>query len=352
MSNGLTVVDVPAQPIADPGQLREVLARIEEHCNMVLPVENAGYIPAGYQVSLRSVLLVEDRDTYTDRQFCKPGEAALSKVGIMRILQSAGGSVVETRRTDGRDNPNYWDYSARVNVPGPDGLPRQFVASKEIDLTDGSALAESAKSPAHLRKMREHGCAMAESKAINRAVRLALSLPQKLTRDELHRPFVTLTLVPALDMTDPEVRRMVAAKALGLERLLFGAGRPPSPETMTLEADTNPAPPALTAGVTDVDPWDADAGAAAAGQSTPAAAGPPYSAEQLADVDGLRRAYLDRVNELCAALYDARGDKAAVDIARAVGGVARAVGGVDLLTAELSAVARVGQALAALRQSV
>ena len=63
---------------------------------------------------------------------------------------------------------------------------------------------------------------LAESKAKLRCVRTAIGLPVSMTPEQAARPFVVPALVPDLDVSDPEIKRMVAASLIGAEASLYG----------------------------------------------------------------------------------------------------------------------------------
>jgi hypothetical protein len=68
---------------------------------------------------------------------------------------------------------------------------------------------------------------LAESKAKLRCIRSALALPTSMTRDQVTKPFVVPALVPDLDVSDPEIKHMVAASLIGSEAALYGPQRMP-----------------------------------------------------------------------------------------------------------------------------
>jgi len=63
---------------------------------------------------------------------------------------------------------------------------------------------------------------LAESKAKLRAIRSAIGIPSAMTPERAALPFVVPTLVPDLDVSDPEVRRMLAASLIGSQEALYG----------------------------------------------------------------------------------------------------------------------------------
>jgi hypothetical protein len=155
-------------------------------------------------------------EVYQDRLFCKEGEVALTKLALSKIAAVAGMSI-DTYRTDPRTIPNLWEVKATARFMGIDGTLQALAATEELDLRDGTARAErvmgSNRSTAALQAVRAKGLRNCETRAINAAVR-AFGIKQKYTIAELQKPFVVLRVVFQPDLSDPEVRRMVAARAL------------------------------------------------------------------------------------------------------------------------------------------
>jgi len=276
----LTIEDVRARMLA-----------LAEHANLVSPAVAIDYVPAMHRVSFRVVQIdttlrdkkVGDRtykvgtDTYADPKFCGRGERALTKTGILKIVRAASIDVVESRRVDDRSDPLVAEWRVRISVPELDGGRTTYESTKIIDLRPGSPqIARMTDSQLGMAKavILEN----AETKALLRAARGALQLRQTYTEAELARPFVVPVLVPDLDMSDPEIRRMAAQKALGITSDLYG---PPRPAGVTVDGEVVGA----AAVVLDDDGDDAAEANAAAGETwvpedlPPAAPTPPPPAQ-------------------------------------------------------------------------
>ena len=147
------------------------------------------------------------------------GNPALTRASLDRLGQAAGlrDAPAYCRRVDDGRTAWYWRYSHGVRVKGLDGQYRVIVREKELDLTDAVCVDFKGNPWSNARKARarEHGAAVCQSKAANRAVRAALGVRGSYSWEEARRPFV----IPVMMWTppdDPEVRKMIAAVELGL----------------------------------------------------------------------------------------------------------------------------------------
>ena len=293
-STALASVELPRAPLAKVEELRSTLARLSESVNLVVPVVQQDYIPPMHRVSLRAVV-VQPGDCYADSKWCKEGEQALGKTGLLKILQAAGGSVSWSRRMDDRSDPYYCEWAVMVRYRQLDGQWIEVQGSKELDLRDGSPEAKG-QSDRQLQQSRRHIQPMAETKALLRAIRAALALRQKYTQRELQRPFVVPALVPDLPMDDPRVRDQYVGAMLGAQAALYGPVAPapvePFPRAVGPGID-EPIPiegEALEVVGDDLDPWDQ------AEASVPPCLLPVPSADVEACQNETRKSYLIRLN--------------------------------------------------------
>lgn len=106
---------------------------------------------------------------------------------------------------------------------------------------------------------------LAESKAKLRCIRTAIGLPVSMTPEQAARPFVVPALVPDLDVSDPDIKRMVAASLIGAQEALYGPRPLPSgplspaidPEVIDVSAmEEAPAEPAEPVGEPELPPID------------------------------------------------------------------------------------------------
>jgi hypothetical protein len=273
-----------AKPINAVEELARALEQMSKTANVLSPVAAVDSIMALHQVSLRVVKVDGTVDSngngpecYFDKRFCKPGEVALGKNALAKIMGAAGVQIASKRRLDDRSDPNYCEVEVVLAIRDFDGTLRQVIASKEMDLRPGAPETMKpeyvnsqktgrmvAQEDTAIADKRRHIQSHAETKAIERGIRLLFSLRQKYTAAELQKPFVVPKLVPALDPSDPEQKAALIQHALGGQAALYGGPRTVEParmlkaagddyeeETVDLGAmpeapkDAPPAPPEL-----------------------------------------------------------------------------------------------------------
>jgi len=251
-STALVKLDLPTAPIAKIENLRAAYDQVAAQANLITPVQHVDYIPPMHRVSLRAVVIdPAGADVYKPK-FCEGHERAPGKTMILKLLQAAGGTVVESKRTDDGREQYVCEWQVRISVPQLDATRVEYVGSKRVDYRDGSAQV-AAFTANQLASGRQFIPELAETKALLRAVRGALALRQKYTVTELSKPFVVPALVPDPDMSDPEVRKMVAAQSLGITDKLYGPERAALPPAagkvidVRPENDNRPGPGALPA---------------------------------------------------------------------------------------------------------
>lgn len=237
-----------SHPIAAVDELTQALERMSKTMNVLSPVAAVDSIMALHQVSLRIVKVDGTVDTngngpecYFDKRFCKPGEVALGKNALGKIMAAAGVQIASRRRLDDHSDPNYCEIEVVLAVRDFDGTLRQVIASKEMDLRPGAPETMKpeyvsqqktgrmvAQEDTAIADKRRHIQSHAETKAIERGLRLMFSLRQKYTTADLAKPFVIPKLVSNLDPKDPEQKAALIAHALGGQAALFGppAGEP------------------------------------------------------------------------------------------------------------------------------
>ena len=265
---------VPEQPLTDIKALNEQIHALQASCNVVMPIVRIDSIPAMHQVSLRQALIDPTvpmngqypkagagPEVYFDPKFCKDNERALGKRAVMKILRAAGISIADTRRIDDGSEPYYWHWTVTIQGRDFDGEFASFTKSREVDLRDGAPETLKAEwackqhgtdgcdcprkqfrktgrqiplDPSALAAKRVHGASNAETKALLRAARAMLNLPQKMTVDQLQKPFVIPKLVAHLDTSDPEVKAALIQKTVFGNQVLFGVGAQPTPARKTL----------------------------------------------------------------------------------------------------------------------
>lgn len=195
----------------------------EEQYHVLSPFANFAALPEHWAIVPTLVQLNPDPtvgDVYQDKVFTYGNDVALSKIALAKIAQAAGMSIV-TERVDDRSILNLWEVRATVKFVGLDGTVQAQSASEELDLRDGSARSRGFTEK-QLLQARSKGLRGCESRAINAAIRL-FGIKQKYTKAELEKPFVIVRIVHQPDMSDPETRRQVTARALAGTSALYGA---------------------------------------------------------------------------------------------------------------------------------
>jgi len=212
---------IPPHPITEVPELNRVLAAADTVGHLISPVSMVDYIPQMHAVSCRYVFLSVDQDCYHPK-FCKDNERAPNQIGVLKLWKAAGGSDAMTKRVDDRTDALLARYEVSVKLQGIDGKDAYTTKCREVDFRPNSPQLEN-MGDSQLRQARQNVGTLAETKAKLRAIRSAMGLKQRYTLDELSRPFIIPVLVPLLDTSDPAIRRLVAAKALGVVGELYGS---------------------------------------------------------------------------------------------------------------------------------
>ena len=219
---------LPMHPITNIDDARDAMTvAANKHCNLLAPLTKLNYLPESYQMVIRTVYVPPLKRA--DRKkgganghwwVTENGKPALTRASLDQLAQAAGISDVSSNIAC--PDSFIWICTHTIAMRDLDGRERRITRTKEVDLRDGSALAAS-MSERQLGRAREHGAANAQSKAANRAIRAALGVKGSYEWGESEKPFVFPVLQFAPDMSDPMIRRMVAAKELGVIDNLFGA---------------------------------------------------------------------------------------------------------------------------------
>lgn len=241
-------VGLPARPVTDLALINDALDTARARgWNVLAPVTRFQYLPPDHQVAIRVIQFnaaFTEADTaakgngtyYLTEGKLSHGRAALD---MLAATAGIGWDPAGCGRTDDGSEPFVWSWRMTALVKSMDGQIRPITRSKTIDLRAGSAETITVKSrgrdqdpdiydwsPARLAKAREHGAAMAESKAANRAIRAALGLSISYSQAQAAAPFVFPCLVYVFPDT-PQVQLLRAAVELGVVSQVFGpkAGR-------------------------------------------------------------------------------------------------------------------------------
>lgn len=188
-----------------------------------------------------------------------PVECSINKNGLLKILGSAGVDVLPSERLDGGATPHLWIIRTQGTILEFDGHRRHLPpGTASVDLRDGSAdigewtpeewakrvaIADQqrAKTPkddqwkvkpesiggwTHERVIaaRKFGYRLAETKSLNALAR-NLGIRQVYTIADLAKPFVLFRVSYIPDTSDPEIRKMLTASALGMADVMYGGRR-------------------------------------------------------------------------------------------------------------------------------
>ncbi len=255
-----SLVKLPSKALETLEELEAACRSLEGRANIISPVAVVNSIPPLHAISLRYVEIDatvnsygQGPEVYRDRRFCNDNEVALGGVAIQKIAAAAGVKMASSNRTDDRSDPNYCNVEVVLVVRDFDGMVRNVIKTKELDLRDGAP--ESMKpqktqggkktgqmehlDPSALADKRRNIQSNCESKAHYRGIRSILQLRQKYTLDELKKPFAVFKLVPNLDQNDPVQKIALIDSALEREATLYGH---PQIEPAVLSADVPPRP--------------------------------------------------------------------------------------------------------------
>lgn len=306
---------IPARPIGTVEEAVAVFDRLSNQVNLVSPFARLDYIPPMHKISLRVVRIDTDtkgKDVYHNPLFCDSDEVALTRIGLLKVWQAMGGSILESKRTDDRSDPRYCEWTIIGQIKLMDGTVQTYQTTKDVDLREGSDQIVKMK-PGQLAGAREQIVTLAESKTFNRLIRAAGAIPQKFKRTQLEKPIVVPALVPDLDTSDPVVRQMVAAKALGLEGALY------PPQALALPPATPTAPEVATGDVTVlVDDGEGDDWG---DFPAPVICLLPVPEEKLQSMDENHRKWCLRLNEFASKIHARYGENAPSLINQIIGTV-------------------------------
>lgn len=283
--------DLPSGPIADISRLRGALSVAAANCNLLGPEMQIDRVPLDYAISLRVVRLPADLSGDSNGVWYKQegGKLALHYSALNILAQAAGITWLSVQH-ERMGEPLLWRVVAKARCRLFDGTYREEIASRELDLREGSALTRSIKSSGQLGKMRAVGAEQCESKAKARVIRALLGLRSSYTVAEAKRPFVVPTLL-YMPPDTVEIRQMVAARELGIVAELYG----PRPAARIIDVQPEPERLALP---DHGAPVDFSAEAQRLTERTPASAQAP-DPEDLAEMNNAGSPYDEPVCTVC-----------------------------------------------------
>jgi len=202
-----------------------------EKYNLLVPMQTVAEIAEIHKPVMNVVYISTDfndkeiyeqekaKDAWTDkkgyRHPASPARYAITKKGLNKLMRAAGIKILGTRpivpstcqkcaevnRSIGRPvncgacgNKDV-KFEARISVPQLTGENIEFVAHKEIIVTD----VVDGMTDNQRKEFLKFRAEMCETKAINRALRAAMHIKGTYLLEELKKPFVVAYLVPNLD---------------------------------------------------------------------------------------------------------------------------------------------------------
>ena len=225
-----------AAPAADPinaalsnaGYLDAVL---KGQANLVSPIFAVDQLSEGTRLSVRMVRVRPDRDCYN----LPGGKKALLKTALDIIAGAAQVDWAFSGQVDDWNDPHRVKYHAVAVVRNPDGTLRRLPGTKVVDLRkspDFTGEDAAGMSDRELAMARKHIHALAESKAMNRAIR-KLGIPQAMTEAQAAEPWVVVTLVP--DTANPDMRKALIDSMAPNRALLYGKTQTEAPRALPSE---------------------------------------------------------------------------------------------------------------------
>lgn len=216
--------------LANAGYLDAVL---QGSANLVSPIFAVDQVPEGTKLSVRMVRVRPDRDCYP----LPGGKKALLKTALDIIAGAAQVDWSFSGQVDNWNDPHYVKYHAVAVVRNPDGTLRRLPGTKVVDLRKSAEFTgedAAGMSERELAMARKHIHSLAESKAMNRAIR-KLGIPQAMTEQQAAEPWVVVTLVP--DGTNPEMRKALIESMAPSRALLYGHTQTEAPRALPGEIE-------------------------------------------------------------------------------------------------------------------
>lgn len=227
------LAQVRTDPVTAITQQYDQLAQM---ANVTFPPTALDNLPPMHKPS-PSVIRVDtgqqSKDTYTITR----EQLGLSKHTILKMLTAAGCSWRTRKLTPDNDLDNI-RWMAEVWRRLPDGafqtgqgskawnwsrcqedFTRKAVEKPRDNETPEQSRARGMKSA---QQYREFADEQTESKALLRAARAILNIKTSYSPAELAKPFLFLRVVPDLDMSDPEIKRMTAQKLIDSTFAIYG----------------------------------------------------------------------------------------------------------------------------------
>jgi len=227
----------------------------EEKYNLLVPIKTVAEIAEIHKPVMNVVYIsTNEKDGEIYLQDKRNGGYALTKKALTKLMKAAGIKIIDSRpllptkcekcaavnRSVGRPVPcgtcpnKDVKHQVVIRMPQLTGEDTEVIGTKEIlydDVTDGMSQLQKAE----FSKFRSEMC---ETKALLRALRIAMQIKATYTKAELAKPFVVAYLVPNLD--NPTVREEAVKSFFGVARELYGVTEKAAEAQHTIYADNQP----------------------------------------------------------------------------------------------------------------
>lgn len=229
--------------------------------NLLVPVQVVAEISAIQRPVMNSVMIstnLDDKEIYEQEKAmpasgkfpARPAKYAITKRGLTKLMRAAGIKIKYSKPVVPSTCQKCAEMNARIgkpvncgncrnkdvkyevciSVPQLTGENLEIIAHKEIIVDDVTA-DMTPKQKSEFMKFRSEMC---ESKALNRALRMAMQIKGTYQIEEFKKPFVVAYLVPNLD--NPEVRERAIASFFSHTSQIYG-DQPQEPPTRRIDVD-------------------------------------------------------------------------------------------------------------------
>jgi hypothetical protein len=212
--------------------------------NLLVPVQSIQEISSIYRLVVNIVrpsTELPDKDIYREKSAeykDGPQMYAFTHKCLLKFFAAANGQIIESARVRPRvcdkcidivkatgKAPACGNCGANANTacritakfPEFSGGWRIYQATREIDFGNMGSASEI-----QIRQMKQFAFEHAESKALSRVIRKALSIKSAYSMAELEKPFIVV--YPVLDAKDADVKKALIAGMIASSNLLYGSG--------------------------------------------------------------------------------------------------------------------------------
>jgi hypothetical protein len=223
------VVKIARTPIRAVQELQAAYESIQGKCNLLTPLVHPDEILPLHRVSLSMAMIDTTVDSKGNGSNCyrgffhKNNKLALNKVGLLKIMQAAALSIIgRPMKIDDRSDPHYSAYSVRVGGRDLRGIWREFEKEGICDFRKGSNMM-GGWGAAQIESARAHIDSRAETKALEKAIKAYLAIPEEFSPEQGSLPWVIPVLVIDPDPSHPVDRAWLLNQGGQRTDRLYGA---------------------------------------------------------------------------------------------------------------------------------